>query len=213
MTLIVFKPDAVLRNLIEPILSRFTQKGFRIVGMKMVSPDRDFFYHHYETIGKMISRRGEKPFEDTLEYMQQSPVIAVILEGVDVIANVRKMVGATDPAEAAVGTIRYDYAHVPLQYCVQQEIPVCNLLHASGNVEEAELEIEHWFRREEQFLYDRLDRQFFHGWGFKETRKGECYAFSFLYSSNFSIQFLYPNWKAFSRFFLSSSSTPQGTFS
>ncbi len=79
-TLIVLKPDTLARGLCGEILTRFEKVGLKIVAMKMLKPNKDFFYHHYETIGSMISRRGEKPFNDNLIYMQKSPVIAIVLE-------------------------------------------------------------------------------------------------------------------------------------
>src|SRR4051794_20876289 len=102
-TLIIFKPDAVNRGLVGEILGRFEKVGLKIVGMKMVRPDRDHFYHHYETIGKMISRRGEDKFQFTLEMMTEGPLIAAVLEGVEAVPLVRKMVGDTEPKGAAPG--------------------------------------------------------------------------------------------------------------
>jgi nucleoside-diphosphate kinase len=79
-SLIVLKPDTVSRAIVGEILSRFEKKGLKIVGIKMLNPDEKFFYHHYETIGKMVSRRGEKVFLRTLKFMQATPVLAVVLE-------------------------------------------------------------------------------------------------------------------------------------
>ena len=100
-TLVVFKPDAVSRGIVGQVLTRFEQVGLKIVGMKMMKPDRDFFYHHYETIGTMITRRGEKAFNMNLEAMQKNPVIAMVLEGVEAVSLVRKMAGATESKSAA----------------------------------------------------------------------------------------------------------------
>jgi nucleoside-diphosphate kinase len=91
-SLVVFKPDAVSRGVVGEILSRFEKRGLKIIGMKMLKPDREFFYQHYETIGKMISRRGEESFNDNLHYMQLSPVIALVVEGIDVVKIIRQMV-------------------------------------------------------------------------------------------------------------------------
>jgi nucleoside-diphosphate kinase len=159
-SLVVFKPDAVSRAVIGEILSRFERRGLKIIGIKMLKPDREFFYHHYETIGKMISRRGEKPFELTLEFMQRTPVIAVVFQGVDAPKVIRQMVGTTDPQAAVPGTVRGDYAYVALEYSNDHERGVMNLLHASGDAQEAELEIAHWFKPEELFDYDRADQAF-----------------------------------------------------
>jgi nucleoside-diphosphate kinase len=150
-TLIIFKPDAVQRGLVGEILTRFENVGLKIVGMKMLSPDEAHYYHHYETIGKMVSRRGEAQFKVQLGAMQEGPVIAAILEGVSAVALVRKMVGATNVAEAAPGTIRGDYAHASLDYVNEHNVALPTLLHASGDAVEAKDEITHWFEEKEIF--------------------------------------------------------------
>jgi nucleoside-diphosphate kinase len=157
---VVFKPDAVSRAVVGEILSRFEKRGLKIIGMKMLKPDRDFFYHHYETIGKMVSRRGEKPFELLLAFMQMTPVIAVVFEGIDAIKVIRQMTGTTDPQAAIPGTVRGDYSHVALEYSNDNERGVMNLLHASGDNEEAQQEIAHRFKPEELFDYERADQKF-----------------------------------------------------
>jgi len=159
-SLVVFKPDAVSRALVGEIMSRFERVGLKIVGCKMVAPDRDFLYHHYETIGKMISRRGEDKFNWTLAYVQQTPVIAMVLEGPSAVQIVRKMAGTTEPFSALPGTIRGDYAHVNFDYADKAQIAIMNLLHASGDSEEAAQEVAHWFKPEELFDYDRADEKF-----------------------------------------------------
>lgn len=126
----------------------------------MVRPDKDFLYHHYETLGQMITRRGQKAFDVTLTMMQMGPMIAIVLEGVEVVEYVRKMVGTTEPKAAAPGTIRGDFAHMSFAYADQQGIGVPNLIHASGNVEEAEAEIKHWFSPNELFEYEPLHKTF-----------------------------------------------------
>ena len=90
-TLIILKPDAVQRGIVGEILTRFEKVGLKIVGSKMVKPGYDHYYHHYENIGKMISRRGQKAFDVTLEMMNAGPVIAFVLEGVEAVSLVRKM--------------------------------------------------------------------------------------------------------------------------
>ncbi|MEI7765054.1 MAG: nucleoside-diphosphate kinase [bacterium] len=144
-TLIVFKPDAVQRGIVGEVLSRFEKMGLKIVGMKMVNPDEAHYFHHYETIGKMISRRGEAQFKVQLGAMQEGPVIAAVLEGVEVVAVVRKMVGATNTKDALPGTIRGDYAHASLDYVNENGVALPTVMHASGDLEEAKAEIAHWF--------------------------------------------------------------------
>jgi nucleoside-diphosphate kinase len=148
-TLIIFKPDAVQRGLVGEILTRFEKVGLKIVAMKMLSPDYDHYYHHYETIGQMVSRRGEAQFQVQLGAMQEGPVIAAVLEGVEAVSLARKMVGATNAKEAAPGTIRGDYAHASLAYVNANNVALPTLIHASGDPGEAKQEIEHWFSESE----------------------------------------------------------------
>lgn len=150
-TLVILKPDAVARGFVGEILSRFEKAGLKIVGMKMSSPADEHFFEHYENIGKMISRRGKDVFDGALEYMKLGPVVAVVLEGVSAPATVRKMVGATNPEEALPGTIRADYSHQSFAY--KNPKSVMNVIHASGDVEEANLEIALWFKPDELFDY------------------------------------------------------------
>lgn len=152
-SLVVFKPDTIQRGIMGEIITRFERAGLKIVGMKMLTPDYNHYFKHYEEIGKMISRRGQKPFDVTLAMMQQGPVIAMVLEGVESVALIRKMVGTTEPKSAAPGTIRGDYAHISFDYADEQSVGVPNLLHASGDVKEAEEEIAHWFSENELFDY------------------------------------------------------------
>lgn len=159
-TLVIFKPDAVQRGVVGEILSRFERVGLKIVGMKMISPTRDQFLHHYEEIGKMISRRGQRAFDVTVDFMMQGPVIAMVLEGVESVELVRKMVGATEPKTASVGTIRGDYSHISFGYADINNKSTPNLIHASGNLEEAEQEIQHWFSESEVYDYSVVHEKF-----------------------------------------------------
>lgn len=160
-TLVVFKPDAIQRGLVGEILSRFEKVGLKIVAMKMVRPDYDHFYKHYETIGKMISRRGEEQFKVQLGAMQEGPVIAMILEGVEAVSQVRMMVGATSAHDALPGTIRGDYAHASLAYVNKNNVALPTLLHASGDVDEAKAEIELWFTDAEIYNKYRTVHEYF----------------------------------------------------
>jgi len=159
-TLIILKPDAVQRALVGEVLTRFEKVGLKIVGAKMLSPDYEHYYHHYETIGTMVTRHGKEIFDITLEMMQQGPVIAYVLEGVAAVEVVRKMVGATEPKSAQPGTIRGDYAHVNYSRADEKSKGIPNLIHASGDVKEAEKEIKHWFKEEELFGYNATHEAF-----------------------------------------------------
>ncbi len=159
-SLIVFKPDAVQRGIVGEILSRFEKTGLKIVGTKMLQPSYDHYYHHYENIGKMISRRGQKAFDVTLSMMNEGPVIAFVLEGVEAVALVRKMVGATEPKSALPGTIRGDYSHMSFVHADQNDVGIPNIIHASGDVEEAKQEIDYWFSETELFSYSTVHEKF-----------------------------------------------------
>ena len=126
----------------------------------MLKPDYDHYYHHYETIGKMISRRGQKAFDVTLEMMSSGPVIAFVLEGVEAVTLVRKMVGTTEPKSAMPGTVRGDYAHMGFAHADQNDIGIPNLIHASGDPAEAKVEITHWFSENEIFEYETVHEKF-----------------------------------------------------
>ena len=159
-TLIIFEPDAGQRGIVGEILSRFERVGLKIVGAKMVNPDQDQYYAHYEGISKMISRRGQKAFDVTLKFMTSGPVIAMVLEGVEAVPLVRKMVGSTEPMAADMGTIRGDYAHISFGYADAHDEAVPNLIHASGNPEEAEAEVSYWFKPEEIQTYKTLAEKY-----------------------------------------------------
>jgi nucleoside-diphosphate kinase len=159
-SLIVFKPDAVQRGIIGEILSRFERAGLKIVGVKMLQPSYDHYFHHYENIGKMISRRGQKAFDVTLSMMNEGPVVAFVLEGIEAISLIRKMVGATEPKSALPGTIRGDYAHMSFSHADLNDVGIPNIIHASGDASDAEQEINHWFSESELFSYELTNEKF-----------------------------------------------------
>jgi nucleoside-diphosphate kinase len=152
-TLIVFKPDAVMRGVVGEIISRFERVGLKIVGTKMLQPDYDHFYHHYENIGQVVTRRGKDIFDAQLELMNEGPVIAMVLEGIEAVEIVRKMVGGTEPKSAQPGTIRGDYSHISFNHANAAGIATPNIIHASGDSKEAKDEISHWFAESELFDY------------------------------------------------------------
>lgn len=159
-TLVLFKPDTVQRGLVGEILSRFERVGLKIVATKMIAPDKDHYYQHYEGIGQMVTRRGEQAFNVTLEMMISGPVIAMVFEGVEAVALVRKLVGPTEPKSAAPGTIRGDYSHMSFGYADTAEKGIPNLIHASGDEEEAGKEIAHWFNDDEIYKYETAHEKF-----------------------------------------------------
>ncbi|HNY29105.1 MAG TPA: nucleoside-diphosphate kinase [Candidatus Sumerlaeota bacterium] len=135
-TLVLIKPDAVQRRLSAEILGRFESKGLRIVGMKMLRFTPELARRHYaEHIGKSFYPRLE-------EFICSGPCVALVLESEEVIALVRRMMGATDRLEALPGTIRGDYAYASTEQ---------NLIHGSDSGASAEREIPIFFQENELF--------------------------------------------------------------
>lgn len=159
-TLILFKPDALQRALVGEILTRFERVGLRIVGTKMLAPDRSYYETHYEEIGKLKTRAGEQIFGITLDMMDKGPVIAMVLEGVEAVALVRKLVGTTEPKSSAPGTIRGDFSHMSYRYADGEGKGIPNLIHASGDADDAEKEIAHWFTDDELYDYEATHEKF-----------------------------------------------------
>lgn len=149
-----------MRGIVGEIMTRFERAGFKIVGMKMVQPDYKHFFGHYEGIGTLKTRKGDEIFESQLKAMQVGPVIAMVLQGVEAVEFVRKMVGDTQPKTAAPGTIRGDYAHVTYGQAASAGLGVANLVHASATTEEAEQEIAHWFSDSELHTYETVHEFF-----------------------------------------------------
>jgi nucleoside-diphosphate kinase len=159
-TLIIFKPDAVMRGIVGEVLTRFEKVGLKIVGAKMLQPNHDHYFEHYEGIGTLKSRKGDEIFESQLQNMLQGPVIALVLEGVDAVETVRKMVGATEPKSALPGTIRGDYAHMSFAQGNVSGRSVSNVIHASADSVEAKAEIAHWFSSQEMYDYEAVHERF-----------------------------------------------------
>lgn len=140
-TVVLVKPDGVQRGLIGEIISRFERKGLKLASLKMISLSDailDEWYAHHK----------DKPFFPSLKsYMKSYPVVAMLWEGIDVVATVRTMIGITKAREAAPGTIRGDFA-MSQQY---------NLIHASENVPAAEREQQLIFRDNETFDWQKVD--------------------------------------------------------
>lgn len=160
-TLIIFKPDAVQRGLVGEILSRFERVGLKILGMKMIFPDEAHYHYHYEDISKIISRRGEAVYRRNADAMLEGPVVAVVLEGVEAVDLVRKLVGDTEPKSALPGTIRGDYAHLSYTHVNERTLAgMPNVIHASGSIEEAKKEVAYWFKKSELFDYKITSEHF-----------------------------------------------------
>lgn len=153
-TLILIKPDGVERGLIGECIMRFERAGFKIVGMRMLWTDKEHAMKHYtEDIAK---RRGERVRKDLLELITSGPVVAIAVEGVDAIENIRKIVGPTEPKSALPGTIRGDFAHTSYAYADKKSIAIKNIIHASSDKKDAEYEIPLWFTEDQLHSYSTV---------------------------------------------------------
>ena len=186
-TLVVLKPDAVQRGLVGEIVSRFEKVGLKIIGSKMFKPSKDLGNQHYpkerrefvEGLGNNTLRsykeqgidakrqfKTEDPYEIGLkvhewlvDFISSGPVLALVLEGPHAIAVVRKITGATTPETAQPGTIRGDYSFDSPAAANAGQRPIRNLIHASGNKQEADFEIDLWFSEQELFDYDAVHQK------------------------------------------------------
>ena len=158
-TLVLLKPDAVARGLAGNILTRFENALLKIVAVKMVRMDADLTRRHYFDLEE---RFGPSVYNAMADFMQTGPVIALVLEGVDAIPTTRKLVGATYPDQAAPGTIRGDLAHMSRAYANSNHVAVANLVHASGNPEEAVREIDVWFAKDDLHEYRSAAEHYVH---------------------------------------------------
>lgn len=146
-TLVLIKPDGVERGLIGRIISRFEDAGLKIVASKMVWVDKNFAKKHYQA---HVGKKFYQPLED---FITSGPVFAMALEGISAVELVRKMVGSTEPKVSPPGTIRGDFSHHSYQYADKKGIAIKNLIHASGNLEDAAIEVPLWFSKSEQHSY------------------------------------------------------------
>ncbi|MEW6661800.1 MAG: nucleoside-diphosphate kinase [Bacillota bacterium] len=138
-TFVMIKPDGVQRNLVGELIKRFEQKGWRLAALRMLRITREMAENHYqEHVGKPF-------FRGLLEYITSGPVVAMVWEGKDVVAGVRKMIGATNPSEAAPGTVRGDFGI---------EIGR-NVIHGADSVASAAREIAIYFRPDDLETYEK----------------------------------------------------------
>jgi nucleoside-diphosphate kinase len=183
-TLVLLKPDTVARGLSGDIIGRFEKAGLKIVGLKMMYPTAEMAAGHYAGSDDWIAGMGQKtldsfsqfgmdvktvlgtedPFEIgtmvrgwLVDYVSSGPIVAIVLQGVHAITAVRRMIGFTIPARAEPGTIRGDYSVDSNTISSLEKRSTKNLIHASGNPEEATQEIAYWFGPDEIFDYERAD--------------------------------------------------------
>ena len=142
-TLVLIKPDGVRRSLIGEIIHRFERTGLKIIAMKMVAIDREFSKQHF-------AAHVDKEFYPRLEnFIVSGPVVAMVVQGLHAVEIVRKLVGETEPSKASPGTIRGDFAMHSYEYTRAHDKAVSNLVHASGDQEDAAKEVPLWFADEE----------------------------------------------------------------
>src|SRR3989344_5378851 len=171
-TLVLVKPDGVVRGLIGEIIMRIERTGLRVIGLKMVLADDNIAENHYqvteewargvfekskssfESLGKIFPHKdhleyGKKIQKWNKDFLIEGPVVAIIFEGAHAVSIVRKLVGATDPSKAMPGTIRGDFLVESASMANERGRSLRNLVHASGEVDEALREIKLWFKDDE----------------------------------------------------------------
>lgn len=183
-TVVIVKPDGVIRGLTGEIIKRIEQRGLKIISLKMVQTTSEHIDKHYPKDEEWIKRLGEKAQsgfdalgiemkdylgttdhrevgqqvrQGLLDYLTMAPVVAMIVEGVHAIESVRKIAGSSLPFKAEPGSIRGDFSVDSPTVANTQKRPVYNIVHASENVDEANNEIDHWFSPEEIHDYFRSD--------------------------------------------------------
>jgi nucleoside-diphosphate kinase len=171
-TLVIIKPDGVQRGLVGEVIKRYERLGLKLVAMKMMVASHDHIEKHYtldpewrrvtgeKTIASYKSKGDsfwtEDPYEVTKvilenlrKFMTSGPIIPMIWEGAHAVEMVRKITGGTEPRTSDVGTIRGDFVMDSYILSDSDKRAIRNIVHASGSVKEAEVEIEHWFKPEE----------------------------------------------------------------
>ncbi|MFA5777313.1 MAG: nucleoside-diphosphate kinase [Parcubacteria group bacterium] len=181
-TLVIIKPDGLQRTLVGEIIKRYERMGLKLIGIKMLVPEAEHIEKHYtldpnwrritgeKTIKGYLDKGLTPPSENPLEiteillgnlkkYMTSGPVIAMVWQGAHAVKIVRKITGGTEPLTSDVGTIRGDFVLDSYQMSDSDKRAVRNLIHASGSVEEAEMEIKHWFEDKEIINYRLVQEQ------------------------------------------------------
>ncbi len=175
-TLVIVKPDGIQRALIGEIMKRYERIGLKLVALKMIVPTEAMIEQHYlldpdwkknvgeKSIASYMKKGEAPPSHDPIEvanlvvarlkkYMTSGPVIAMVWEGAHAVELVRKITGGTEPRSATIGTIRGDFVIDSYQMADTADRAIRNLIHASGTVPEAQMEIPHWFSQKEIISY------------------------------------------------------------
>lgn len=189
-SLIILKPDAVQRSLVGEIISRFERKGLKFVAFKFVTPDEKQLFAHYNKDDAWFEKKGANMIQnlkdqgkeadkEAIEYgkdiiravikeMQQSPVLAIVVEGHGAIDQVTKLVGTTEPATADIGTIRGDFTIDTYAHSTYEDRSIRNLIHCSDVPAEAEREIALWFNEDELMEYTTAQERIMYNAHFDE---------------------------------------------
>lgn len=178
-TFVIVKPDGIQRSLVGEIVRRFERIGLKLVALKMVLPSAELVEKHYtcnpdwkrsagqKAIDNYIKKGIKPPETDPVKvgtrvlnnlkkYMTSGPVVVMVLQGAHAVGITRKLVGGTEPLSSDVGTIRGDFVLDSYEMSDLDGRSIRNLIHASGNVAEAEYEIDLWLRPEEIVKYRHL---------------------------------------------------------
>jgi nucleoside-diphosphate kinase len=141
-TFVAIKPDGIQRGLIGEVIMRFERVGLKLVAIKMLTVGQEHVEKHYAQIDEKIKAH-------LVKYLTSGPVVAMVWEGAHSVKLVRKLVGKTEPLSSEVGTIRGDFVLDSYEMSDADGRAVRNIIHASGNVDEAKFEIDHWFKPDE----------------------------------------------------------------
>ena len=174
-TFVMLKPDAVQRGLMGDIIKRFEATGLKCSAMKMFNADEKRLFEHYNKDDEWFLKKGNRIVEDlkaqgkevekepieygkdiiraNAKFMMSAPVVAMVWEGNQAVAVIKKLVGSTEPATSDVGTVRGDYTVDSYSHAAVEDRAVRNLVHCSDEVSEAEREIELWLEDEEVMCY------------------------------------------------------------
>lgn len=181
-TLVIIKPDGVQRSLMGEVVKRYERIGLKLVGIKIQVPTSEIVEKHYTLDPGWLEKTGNKsiesykkkglkpPSDDPIEvartvllalkkYMTSGPVIVMVWQGAHAVSIVRKITGGTEPLTSDVGTIRGDFVLDSYVMADTDSRAVRNIIHASGTVEEAENEINLWFKKDELIRYKLVQEQ------------------------------------------------------
>jgi nucleoside-diphosphate kinase len=180
-TLVLLKPDVILRGISGEIISRFEKVGMKISAIKMIQASRETLEKHYykdeewlTSKGKLFKKILELPedidpipvgkqiVEGLIKDMQLSPIIAIVLEGHNAVMTVKRLAGPTNIDEATPGTIRGDFSHDTFELANKSGRPNLTIIHATDNPKEAQKEIDFWFSPDEIHTYEKPEDTLHH---------------------------------------------------